>query len=72
MTLTGFEHTGKILRKKARLEARAIRGRRPDQVEVYSQSNRKSSLKASMVTGGDLDDTEDSEDSQLKQNDDVE
>jgi hypothetical protein len=68
MTLTGFEHTGKILRKKAR----AIRGRRPDQVEVYSQSNRKSSLKASMVTGGDLDDTEDSEDSQLKQNDDVE
>lgn len=36
MTLSGFEHNSKILRKKARLEARAIRGKRPDQVEVQS------------------------------------
>ncbi len=61
MTLSGFTHTGKILRKKARLEARAIKGKRPDQVEVHSQSNRKSSLKASHV---DIEDTSDSEDSQ--------
>jgi len=69
MTLTGFEHTGKILRKKSRLEARAIRGKRTDQVEVYSQSNRKSSLKASIV---DIEDTEESVDSQQQQEDDVE
>lgn len=62
MTLSGFEHNAKLLRKKARLEARAWRGKKPDQVEVQSQSNRKSSLKASCL---DIeDDTDESEDSQ--------
>lgn len=57
MTLTGFEHTGKVLRKKARLEARALR-----QVEVTS--NRKSSMKAASLGIVDVDTEDEDTDSQ--------
>lgn len=49
MTLTGFQHKAKILRKKARLEARAIRGKRTEQIEVHSKSARSRSDKKSSI-----------------------
>lgn len=62
MTLTGFEHNPKVLRRKARLEARHQR-----QMEVVS--NRKSSLKQQHADLDDFDDDDDEsqQDQQLEE-----
>ena len=77
MTLTGFEHAKKTIEKKNRLIARAITGKRPDQIEVVSKrsgrskSSRKSSIKASSAKLNQNDDDDD-ENSQLEDQSDIE
>lgn len=67
MTLTGFEHSAKTIEKKNRLVARAITGKRPDQIEVVSKrsgrskSSRKSSIKVSSAKHDQIDEDDDSE-----------
>lgn len=76
MTLTGFEHSKKTIEKKNRLIARAITGKRPDQIEVVSKrsgrskSSRKSSMRASSAKQDQNDD--DDEDSHLEDQSDIE
>lgn len=75
MTLTGFEHDKKNIEKKNRLIARAITGKRHDEIEVKSKrsgrskSSRKSSIRASSKHQPD---DEDDEDSHLEDASDIE
>jgi hypothetical protein len=69
MTLTGFEHTNKVLRKKARLENRANKAAKRS--DTGEQQSRKSSMKVSNQIE-DVDSDSETTDSQHQQESDIE